>query len=117
MADHATRVPLKRTSSNSASLGDDSQSFKRLKMNIAADKEHMGKPSLTGTGTTREMTGHRSDLRSVSPFPADGRSVQLHNDQELLDPDQYDIAIVKSFAENVTHMQDFHDITTLRKIK
>jgi len=47
----------------------------------------------------------------------DDQSVQLYNESELPDPEHYDHTIVNSFTENITHMQDFEDVATLRKIK
>jgi hypothetical protein len=93
-------------------LGDRSQPSKRLKMNVAAGKEYICEPSLACRGNTRDV-----DLLLASIDLVDDRSVQLYNEPELPDPEHYDHAIVNSFARNVTHMQDFEDIGTLRKIK
>ncbi|KIM87676.1 hypothetical protein PILCRDRAFT_288842 [Piloderma croceum F 1598] len=92
-SDHPTHVTLKRTLSHSMALGDCSRPSKRLKINVAAGNEYISSIDLVDDG-----------------------SVQLYNESELPDPEHYDHAIVKSFAENVTHMQDFEDLATLRKI-
>jgi hypothetical protein len=110
-SDHPTHVTLKRTLSHSMALGDCGRPSKRLKMNVAAGNEYICEPTLA----CKEAP--ETDLLSASIDSIDNRLVQHYNEPELPDPERYDHAIVNSFSENVTHMQDFKDIATLRKIK
>jgi len=122
--DHGVVAPsLKRASSNSNIQVD---SFKRTKINTAADEENMYEPTMTDEGKARAVSSHFPD--SISPLfaVANGELCQpmrLRNLPRLfadfLDPNQSrrSESIVESFKEYVTNKENFQDIATLRGMK
>jgi hypothetical protein len=121
VGDSLTRIPSKRTSSESTTHTDILPSSKRPKMNTVADKENICEASSADKGKTRAVSGHRPEPSLPLLSAADGelcRSVQLDNDPEvlagILNPDQSHRSIQEFFMAYITSSQD---ITTLRTMK